>query len=75
MSEQKVESVTFEREALYTVAQVAMIMHRHPQTIRDMCRTRRIRARLDRAGYLIPGWGIVDYIENRSVIGESCDVK
>ena len=62
--------VQFVENAVYTTAQVAEIIHRHPKTIRDMCRRGVIVGRADRGGYLITGWSLRAYLENRCVCAE-----
>ena len=64
------EAVCFYENAVYTADQVADIIHRHPKTVRDLCRRGIIRARLDRGGYVITGWAIRDYAENRVCVSE-----
>lgn len=60
------DSVPFYENAVYTVEQVAEIIHRHPKTVRYMCRKGVIVARLDRGGYLITGWKLREYLECRN---------
>lgn len=62
--------VAFIENAAYTVDQVAKIIHRSTKTVRDMCRRKVIVARMDRGGYLITGWALRAYLENRSVVAE-----
>ena len=62
--------IPFIENAAYTAAQVAKILHRNTKTVRDMCRRGVIVARMDRGGYLITGWSIRAYLENRSVVQE-----
>lgn len=61
-------SQPFIENACYTVEQVSEIIHRHPKTVRDMCKRGVIVARLDRGGYLITGWQLRAYLENRVVV-------
>ena len=60
--------VPFVENAAYTAAQVAQIIHRNTKTVRDMCKRGVIVARMDRGGYLITGWALRAYLENRSVV-------
>lgn len=64
------EVITFVENAVYTASHVARIIHRNTKTVRDMCRRGVIVARMDRGGYLITGWALRAYLENRSVIRE-----
>ena len=57
--------VTFQENAIYTIDQTAEILHRNPQTIRKLCRSKRLPARIDAGGFLISGWIIRAYAENR----------
>ena len=68
-------AVAFLENAAYTTEQVGDIIHRHPKTVRAMCRRGAIRARCDRGGYLITGWALRAYLENRSVVNENSFVK
>lgn len=61
------EVITFVENAAYTTEQVAKIIHRNTKTVRDMCRRGKIAARMDRGGYLITGWALRAYLENRSI--------
>ena len=63
--------VPFIENAVYTTAQVANIIHRHTKTVRDMCKRGVIAARCDRGGYLVTGWALRAYLENRSMVRES----
>ena len=65
--------VPFVENAAYTAAQVALIIHRNQKTVRDMCRRGVIVARMDRGGYLITGWALRAYLENRSVVSMNTD--
>ena len=60
--------VPFIENAAYTAEQVAKIIHRNTKTVREMCRNGRIPARMDRGGYLITGWALRAYLENRAVV-------
>lgn len=60
--------VPFVENAAYTADQVAKIIHRNTKTVRDMCRRGVIVARMDRGGYLITGWALRAYLENRCVV-------
>ena len=63
--------IPFVVNAAYTTDQVANIIHRHPKTVRDMCKRGVIVARCDRGGYLVTGWALRAYLENRSVVREN----
>ncbi len=65
------QSVPFQENEIYTVERTAAILHRCTKTVRDMCKRGVIRAQLDRGGYLITGWAIREYAENRRVVRES----
>lgn len=68
--------IPFVENAAYTAAQVAKIIHRNTKTVRGMCKRGVIAARMDRGGYLITGWALRAYLENRSVVNtESSFVK
>lgn len=68
--------VPFVENAAYTAAQVAEIIHRNTKTVRDMCKRGVIAARMDRGGYLITGWALRAYLENRNVVNtDSAFVK
>lgn len=70
------EVVPFVENAAYTAAQAAKIIHRNTKTVRDMCRRGTIVARMDRGGYLITGWSLRAYLENRSIVNtDSAFVK
>lgn len=62
------EVITFVENAAYTTEQVAKIIHRSPKTVREMCKQGRIAACLDRGGYLVTGWALRAYLENRSCV-------
>lgn len=66
----KFESVPFQENEIYTTERAAAILHRCPKTIRDMCKRGVIRARRDRGGYVITGWAIREYAENRCIVCE-----
>ena len=57
--------VTFQENAVYNVDQTAEILHCHPQTIRRLCRSKRLPALIDAGGFRISGWIIRAYVENR----------
>ena len=59
--------IEFKENAFYNVEQVAQIIHRTPKTVRSLCRRGEIPARCDRGGYLITGWSLRAYAENRLV--------
>lgn len=63
--------IPFVENAAYTAAQVAKIIHRNTKTVRDMCKRGAIAARMDRGGYLITGWALRAYLENRSVVNDN----
>lgn len=65
------EVIPFIENAAYTVEHVAKIIHRSEKTVRHLCRRQMIAARMDRGGYLITGWALRAYLENRSVCTES----
>ena len=67
---EKFVSVPFRENEIYTTEMAAAILHRCPKTVRDMCRCGVIRARLDRGGYIITGWAIREYAENRICVTE-----
>lgn len=69
------ETVPFIENAAYTVEQAAKIMHRSTKTVRGMCRRRVINARMDRGGYLITGWELRAYLENRNVVSGDFSVS
>lgn len=60
--------VSFQENAVYTAEDVAEIIHRCTKTVRAMCRRGVITARCDRGGYLITGWALRAYLENRSLV-------
>ena len=53
----------FYENAVYTTEMAAKFLHRHPNTVRFLCRRGLIAARCDRGGYLISGWAIRAYVE------------
>lgn len=65
------QGVPFLENQIYTTEMAAKILHRCPKTVRDMCRRGVIRARLDRGGYIITGWAIREYAENRMVVNDN----
>lgn len=68
--------VPFYENAAYTADQVAKIIHRNTKTVRDMCKRGVIAARMDRGGYLVSGWALRAYLENRNVVNtDSAFVK
>jgi len=66
--DRKFESVPFQENEIYTTERAAAILHRCPKTVREMCKRGVLRARMDRGGYLITGWALRAYLENRSVV-------
>lgn len=71
----ELEIVPFIENATYTTEQTARILHRCPKTIRFLCSKGILPARMDRGGYLITGWAIRAYVENRVVVNEKEFVK
>lgn len=69
---EKFNVVPFLENAVYTTEQAAAILQRCPKTIRFLCRRGSIRSRIDRGGYLITGWALREYLENRSVANTDC---
>lgn len=65
-------SCPFRENEIYTTEMAAKILHRSPKTIREMCRRGNIPSRMNRGGYLITGWAIRAYVENRLVVGGNC---
>jgi hypothetical protein len=63
---EKFNVVTFQENAAYTTEQAAAILQRSPKTVRFLCRRGSIRACVDRGGYLITGWALRAYLENRT---------
>lgn len=61
--------ITFSENAIYSTEMAAKIMHRSPKTVRALCKRGCIRSQMDRGGYLITGWAIREYAENRYVVG------
>ena len=57
----------FKENAVYTTEDVAKLIHRTTKTVRTLCRRGEICARCDRGGYLITGWSLRAYLENRLV--------
>ena len=62
------EIIPFIENGVYTAEHVARIIHRNTKTVRSLCRRGSIMARMDRGGYLITGWALRAYLENRSVV-------
>lgn len=62
------EIILFHENAGYTTEMAAKILHRNPQTVRKLCKNGVIPARLDRGGYIISGWALRAYMENRSIV-------
>jgi len=62
--------LTFKENAVYTTEQIAQIIHRSPKTVRALCKRGAIVARCDRGGYLITGWSLRAYLENRLVTAD-----
>lgn len=63
--------IEFKENAFYNVEQVAQIINRSPKTVRAMCRRGDIPAKCDRGGYLITGWSLRAYAENRLPVAEN----
>ena len=59
------DQIEFKENAVYTTEQVAQIIHRNTKTVRSLCRNGSLIARCDRGGYLITGWSLRAYLENR----------
>ena len=59
------EAVEFQENAVYTTEQVSEIIHRNVKTVRALCKRGDLVARCDRGGYLITGWSLRAYLENR----------
>ena len=59
------DEMEFRENAVYTTEQVATLIHRNAKTVRALCKRGCIRARCDRGGYLITGWSLRAYLENR----------
>ena len=72
---EKYESVPFRENEIYTTERAAAILHRCPKTIRALCKRGVIRSRLDRGGYVITGWAIREYAENRFIVNQDAVVK
>lgn len=60
--------VPFIENACYDVKQVARILNRSEKYVRNACNQQLIHARKERAGYLISGWQIRQFIEGRCEI-------
>lgn len=61
--------VPFIENAVYNTAQVARIIGRSVRCVRSLCASGAIRAQCDRAGFLITGWSLRNYLEH------SCDLN
>ena len=66
-STEKTLPVLFYENTCYTVDQIAEIIHRHPSTVRKLCKKGALPARCDRGGYMITGWALRAYLECRLV--------
>ncbi|MBQ7731606.1 MAG: helix-turn-helix domain-containing protein [Lentisphaeria bacterium] len=64
------DEVEFKENAVYTTEQVAKIIHRNTKTVRALCKRGDIPAKCDRGGYLITGWMLRAYLENRICVKE-----
>ena len=64
--------VPFDLNVIYNVDDVARILDMHPQTVRQLCKSRRILSVSGRSGYRITGWQIRDYAEGRCVLNDDC---
>lgn len=64
---EKTAPVLFYENCCYTVEQIAEIIHRHPSTVRKLCRKGALPARCDRGGYMVTGWALRAYLECRIV--------
>lgn len=60
--------VLFEENAIYSADEAAKILSRHPKTIRRLCQKGIIQARSGKSGYLITGWALRAYAENRCIL-------
>lgn len=47
---------------VYTVSQVSELIGREARYIRDACHSGRLRARMDRGGFLIMGQAVIEYL-------------
>jgi 3-isopropylmalate/(R)-2-methylmalate dehydratase large subunit len=54
--------------AIYSADEAAKILSRHPKTIRRLCQKGIIQARGGKSGYLITGWALRAYAENRCIL-------
>ena len=59
------DEVEFRENAVYTTEQVSQIIHRNVKTVRSLCKRGELVARCDRGGYLVTGWSLRAYLENR----------
>lgn len=59
--------VTYVENAIYNSSQVSRILGRSTKCVRNLCRSGRIRAKLDRCGFMILGSAITEYLNS------SCD--
>ncbi len=62
---------SYQENTVYTVKDAARILHRHPNTIRRLCRCGRIASNCERGGYLIGGTAIRAYVEGRLVVNQN----
>ena len=62
------EPVRFYENCCYSEDQIAVIIKRHPSTVRKLCRSGVLPARCDRGGYMITGWALRAYLECRLVV-------
>lgn len=53
---------------MYTVAEAGRVLHRHPNTVRRLCRMGRIVSNCDRGGFLISGRALLAYAEGRLAV-------
>lgn len=63
--------VEFKENAVYTTEEVGKIIRRNAKTVRALCKRGDITARCDRGGYLITGWALRAYLENRLPVAEN----
>lgn len=58
-------AITFHENAVYNTDMAAKILRRSPKTVRALCRRGLIVSRCDRGGFLMTGWSIRNYLENK----------
>lgn len=62
------EKVLFNENAIYSADEAAKILNRHPKTVRRLCQRGVLQARCGKSGYLITGWALRAYAENRLIL-------